>query len=253
MGEEISKSVYGEKGFVAGIFLSKKELLFLQKEVRKSWLERIKEVAPNHFSKFQKIDMRDYHTLSYLLKDENVWEKTSRLFSKPVTDTIKNGGLIKFLKKGFCNLEIGDVCPQLKKSGVADVYWRIVRPDSKQDVGPLHKDLWFWQVGDDSKMPLGKDRVKVWIALFCESNKAGLRVVAGSHLKEYKYHAEKIGDLIKPVFDGKEEDLDIKIIPTIPGEVIIFNDGLLHGGVLGGSKTRVSVEFTLFVDKFKMG
>ena len=38
-----------------------------------------------------------------------------------------------------------------------------------------------------------------------------------------------------------------------PGTVIIFNDKLLHGGVVNeGSETRVSMEFTMFVDSNKL-
>ena len=37
-----------------------------------------------------------------------------------------------------------------------------------------------------------------------------------------------------------------------PGTVIIFNDKLLHGGVVNeGLQTRVSMEFTMFVNNKK--
>jgi ectoine hydroxylase-related dioxygenase (phytanoyl-CoA dioxygenase family) len=45
------------------------------------------------------------------------------------------------------------------------------------------------------------------------------------------------------------EELNVVIFNSHPGEAIIFNDQLLHGGAVGQNETRVSLEFTMFVKK----
>ena len=40
----------------------------------------------------------------------------------------------------------------------------------------------------------------------------------------------------------------MQLINTKPGNIILFNDNLIHGGALNtGKNTRVSTEFTLLV------
>ena len=43
------------------------------------------------------------------------------------------------------------------------------------------------------------------------------------------------------------------LIETLPGESIIFNDNLLHGGALNlGTNTRISTEFTILKNKYQI-
>ena len=41
--------------------------------------------------------------------------------------------------------------------------------------------------------------------------------------------------------------MKIKIFKSKIGQCLIFNDKLIHGGLAGGKKTRVSLEFTMMV------
>jgi len=90
-------------------------------------------------------------------------------------------------------------------------------------------------------------RIKVWIAIYCERGKGGFRFVRGSHLKEWPYRGEVRDGIMKPEFDVPATALDLEIFESDPGSGIIFHDKLLHGGIVGGCKTRVSIEFTMFV------
>ena len=55
---------------------------------------------------------------------------------------------------------------------------------------------------------------------------------------------------MKPIFDESNVETFMQKQNCTPGTVIVFNDKLLHGGVVNeGSETRVSMEFTMFVDK----
>lgn len=92
-------------------------------------------------------------------------------------------------------------------------------------------------------------RVKVWIAIYCESGVNGFRLVPGSHREVWAYRRELRDGIVKPLIALKDHQLDIRIFESKPGDAIIFNDRLLHGGALGGSRSRVSIEFTMFVDR----
>ncbi len=55
--------------------------------------------------------------------------------------------------------------------------------------------------------------------------------------------------MVKPVLDEDPASLHLKLLALAPGDVVVFHDRLLHGGALNrGTSTRVSFEFTLFVD-----
>ena len=59
--------------------------------------------------------------------------------------------------------------------------------------------------------------------------------------------SDTVTQIPKPKIGISEKDLNVEIFNSQPGEAIVFNDQLLHGGVVGQSKTRVSLEFTIFV------
>ena len=123
--------------------------------------------------------------------------------------------------------------------------WRLVRPNSPTDVGPLHADAWFWDLGHGITPP-GYKRVKVWIAITV------LQAKTDSSLCEFSQAPMAISWRVKR-WNNKtkigisEKDLNVEIFNSQPGEAIVFNDQLLHGGVVGQSETRVSLEFTIFV------
>ena len=53
---------------------------------------------------------------------------------------------------------------------------------------------------------------------------------------------------MKPVILNDKKELNPKLIARSPGETIVFDDSLLHGGAINkGKKSRISLEFTMFV------
>ena len=112
---------------------------------------------------------------------------------------------------------------------------------------PLHADAWFWELGHGAT-PAGAARVKVWLAIVTEPGLSGLRIVSGSHRREWRFHGEHRHGFVKPQIDEDENELNPQLVPMSPGDAIVFNDRLLHGGAVNqGQKTRVSLEFTMFV------
>ena len=55
----------------------------------------------------------------------------------------------------------------------------------------------------------------------------GLRVVPGSHKKEWAYHGFDRDGRAKPQLDVAESELDLFVCPTKPGESVVFNDQLI--------------------------
>ena len=68
---------------------------------------------------------------------------------------------------------------------------------------------------------------------------------------EYEYIGVEKHGFIKPQITTPQEILDsrAKIHNGVPGNAIIFHDRLIHGGKIGGELTRVSLEFTILVEK----
>lgn len=127
--------------------------------------------------------------------------------------------------------------------GYENVYWRLVRPNHPNDVGPVHADYWFWELGHGS-LSSSFARVKTWMPLLQSDEEPGLIVSPGSHLANFEFDSRV--DL-----DGKRKPIprspDLwKICSPAPvrcGEAIVFHDRLLHGG-RATSKVRLSLEWT---------
>jgi hypothetical protein len=131
--------------------------------------------------------------------------------------------------------------------GFPNFYFRVVRPNSPSDVGPVHADCWFWDIRGQS-VPANMERLKVWAPLKRGRDYSGLGVLPGSHRNTYSYSQVKGSDgRLRPQFSLHARDKKSFIPVAIePAQAIVFNDRLLHGGMVADT-LRVSVEFTLLV------
>jgi len=232
-------------GFSLDVKLTEEELRLFRNLIEKQWLMVSRQACPEYIEEFYLKGMKNYHQLSHLLDHSVTWPKTVRILSKEAVDEIREMPFCRKLEDIFGPFLISDE----ENIGWEEIYWRLVRPNQLGDVGPLHADAWFWALGH-GVTPKNMRRVKVWIAVYCEPGLNGLRVVPNSHKKEWRYHGETRNGFVKPQIDEKEEELAIQLVHTNPGDVIVFNDRLLHGGALNqGHFTRVSAEFTMFVKK----
>ena len=94
-------------------------------------------------------------------------------------------------------------------------------------------------------------RLKVWIPIFIEIGLNGLLVEPYSQNREnIKWCGEERHGIKKPVLLTPLSKLNPILLNTKEGNTVIFNDKLIHGGAINkGSKSRVSVEFTLIIEK----
>lgn len=235
--------ILNEEGYVI-TSLNKKELNTLRHLVENHWLNRLILSYPQYVKKFYKSNICDYHKKSQLINHSKTWPKEARVFSPNDVKLIKQLPFFKKLVNVFGDIKISDE----EDYGWEEIYWRIVRPGN-HDVGSLHADKWFWELSK-TKIPKNRFRIKVWVSLFNIKNLSGLRVVNGSHKTNWEYSHKTVSKKKKPFLKSKIDNKKIKNIPTKSGDVIIFNDNLIHGGMPNKSeKTRISFEFTMLVKK----
>ena len=238
----ILKEIDGINGYYLGLSFTSSELTNLRSYVRTAWLKNIESVAPNLINEFENLQMTDYHTKAHFLDHDSIWPKRKRILNMTAVDFIRGTSLFQKIEE-----QLGEVIIS-GEDGIEpqEIYWRLVRPDSPTDVGPIHADEWFWRLGN-WYTPEGYRRLKIWISLYSEKGKNGFKYVPGSHKKEWDFgQAEKSG-LVKPVIREDEKSLNPIFFESNPGDAIVFHDKLLHGGSIGGEKTRVSMEWTMFV------
>jgi len=241
--QNIKDALENEYGYFTSLHLTEDELLKIRSMITRSWLLNIsKNTTPEILEKFQSIGINRYHELAHLLDHGAIWPKPVRILNPEFVSEIRSMSLIKRLEDEFGYFEISDE----DNVGHEEMYWRLVRPNSPTDVGPLHADAWFWDLGH-GVTPSGYKRVKVWIAIHCTSGKDGFKFVPGSHKHQWPYNGELRDGITKPRIGISEKELDVVIFKSKPGEAIVFNDQLLHGGAAGQNETRVSLEFTMFV------
>jgi hypothetical protein len=240
---KIKEMLEGPEGRMIGLRFTPEELGMVRGLIREQWLQRIEEADPGLVKTFEAIEMDRYHEFCHLLDHKSMWPKSRRILDHSAVQKIRTTSLIKTLEDEFGPFEISDE----EDVGFEEMYWRLVRPDSASDVGPLHADAWFWELGH-GKTPPGHKRVKVWVSIFSEPGKNGFKYVLGSHKKQWKHHGEERDGFVKPQIDEDEASLGAVVFESRAGDAIVFHDRLLHGGAPGGSSTRVSMEFTIFVN-----
>jgi hypothetical protein len=211
-------------------------------------LEQYKEVVSKYDDNLCDIlKINEYHE-SKIAKSElhkQIWPKKTRILSKARLQRLMGSQFFSELKAHFEWYNITDE----ENVGFPEVYFRLCRPEPFIDVGPLHADAWFWELGH-GEMPKANfdiQRIKFWFCLETEEAKTGFRFVENSHKRDYNYAGIERDGFVKPTFDETKHDLLIKSFTGKPGSLIVFNDRLLHGGEILKSGTRVSLEFTLAI------
>lgn len=240
----LKEKVFGEEGFSTDLFLQPAELATLRAIIKAHFTAVVLKKAHTLVG----AELADYH--KFQINHATTWSKRTRLLDMVQVGVIKNLPFMRKLEEEFGAFKITseeEVYPE-------EIYWRIVRPNEPGDVGTIHADRWFWDLGH-GKRP-GNQCVKIWIPIEVEPGLSGLCIVPGSHKRtDWKYHGEKPAHeyrdyFMKPVIDEDVSKLDVKVLETEPGRAVVFNDLTLHGGILNqGTKTRISLEFMIYNDR----
>jgi hypothetical protein len=236
----IRAAVDGALGY-SKLALKESELSLLREGVNRTYDERIALFAPDVAEKFRQHPIERYHEIDHLLDHKRAWPKAARLLPFDVAQRVHEMEFFLRLEEEFGSLDVSNEEGLLPE----EMTWRLVRPNYVEDVGPIHADKWFWDLGH-GRMPPGCARLKIWIPLIAEPGRNGLKVVPGSHLRnDWRYHGEMRDGFVKPVLDEDETTLATELLDLKPGDVLAFHDALLHGGAVNhGKQCRVSLEFT---------
>jgi hypothetical protein len=213
------------------------ELEFVRGRITTQYLGRLAELQPGLVEQARAAGTERYHTLPIDFDHTSSWPKDARLLpARHVAD---------FASMGFFRRIRRQLGPRAVISH-DELNWRLVRPGRPEDVGPVHIDRWFWDGGYGS-MPPGFDRFKVWIAVYTEPGANGLSVKPHSHKRaDWKFHFEDRDGVRKPVLDEDPDDLRMELLGLRAGQMVMFHDELLHGGVVNrGTTCRVSIELTV--------
>ena len=144
-------------------------------------------------------------------------------------------------------IEISDDLMQ----GFPTLSFRIVRPSQIRDVGSLHADQWFIDIGVQPKrnLNLKSQLIKFWMPINVEHQTSNLLIIPDSQKNKdkYKYHVVDTKNGSKPIIKNDVPKEEIFMIKNKNGVPVIFNMNLIHGGALNKSKEcRVSIEFEFF-------
>lgn len=245
----IKKDIYQDPGYSLDYRLKDNELDRLRGIVEEQFFEVIEEHYPGRLNYFKELGLENYHQGSYDIDHAKLWPKLSRCLEKKACDEIKSMDFFKKLEEDFSPFMLGRVVYEREVDWERDeMYWRIVRPNEPTDVGTLHADRWFHESMKirERVFPDGANALKIWIPLYVEPGANGLEVVEDSHKREWNFKAVDIENTMKPRLNVDESEISRKLLVTEPGQLVIFNEDLVHvGAVNRGETTRISLEITL--------
>jgi hypothetical protein len=244
----LKDQVFGDAGFSSDLKLSVTELDTFRQFINAQWLQTVNDFYPDLAEEAKELGIENYHHLANKMDHKKIWPKSNRVLPKDAVLQIKKLPFLNVLRQEFGEFSLSDIYDKKQHIGHEEVYWRLVRPNETTDVGPLHKDRWFHGAFNNGYGMFQEDEVtiKIWIPIFCEPGKSGLCLLSGSHLKEWNYHIEVTDGIPRPVPDEDLLGLGATLIPTAPGNILLFHENVLHGGAVNSSaSTRVSVEITM--------
>jgi hypothetical protein len=244
----IKEKIFGTSGYSTDLQLTPAELSDFRRLINEQWLTSVSRVAPELRESAAEVGIENYHLISDKLDHKSLWPKANRVLPQESVERIKAFPFFDTLRQEFGEFSVSDVYDVKQHHGHEEIYWRLVRPNVHSDVGAFHADHWFHKSFNNGygMFAEGVVTVKIWIPIHCEPGKSGLSIVVGSHTKEWRYHYDVIDGFEKPVIDEDVGSLNALLVHTEPGNMLLFNEKLLHAGVVNrGRNTRVSAEITM--------
>ncbi len=250
---DFGTQIFDRPGYSTAIGLEPDELATFQQLVGAQWIARIAEVAPEHRSTFEADGIQGYHRHAHLVDHRALWPKQHRVLPTDAVSRVLDMGVMVRLRDALGPFRIAEqVWDNRVQPDTHEVYWRLVRPDQTDDVGPAHRDSWFHENVSDGHGQFGPDEiaVKLWIALHTESGRNGLLVVPDSHRADITHASVAKDGVLKPQIGQLPADMKPELVPATPGTIVAFGENLIHQGAVNrGQTTRVSAEITLVLPR----
>ena len=237
-----------ESGYSVCRIFSDSEVMSLRNRINTQIVDVLAKYDSEAYRLLKKEDdpLSVYHKLGSKESHGSTWIKANRILSDEDTAWIESTAGIVALRNSFGSSKTSDE----ELLGRGNYYWRLTRPGATDDIGPMHRDAWFWELNDNFGHDMsGLGRVKVWIAVETAPGLNGLLVQPGSHLREdLEWEGTLSGGITKPMLKTQLDPSSLTLLSPPPGYGVIFHDRLLHGGAINtASSCRCSIEFTLLV------
>lgn len=234
----------GEDGHAIVDFIDAEGLASLRDLVNSKFMSVIALKYPDLLSEFKDLSLDKYHNKSSLIDHSNTWHKAMRTFDRDLIEKFIELEWVANFKNIYGDFEILGA----EEIGFPDVYMRLVRPNEPSDVGPIHADRWFTELGNH-KISNDYSLLKVWVPIYSETDKDGLIGISDKEIKgkSINYTAVMRDGYVKPQIDEETiKSLNFKKLKAPPGKAVCFSYDFLHGGSINkGDNSRVSIEFTL--------
>jgi hypothetical protein len=239
---EIDKEFLSCNGYAVFDLLNENDLLVTKQLIYETVSENLLQLGiTNPFTSYN-----DMHADWSDLFHAQTIRKKNRLFSSKNSHMFLSIQGIKNLLSAFPEFHLGEVTyGRLEVEAREEIYFRIVRPQAVNDVGPLHADCWYHEIYKNS-CDIG-GTLKVWISISTEEGLNGLEFAEGSHQYRNSYSVKHSEDGPRPVPSQETNNLST-VLPRIkPGQAFIFPDTAIHRGALNkGNYPRVSIELSLY-------
>lgn len=236
----------GKDGYAIVDFIDEEGLASLRDLVSSKFMSVISLKYPDFVSEFEDLSLDKYHSKSSLIDHSNTWHKAMRTFDRSLIERFAELSWAKNFKNIYGDFEILGA----EEIGFPDVYMRLVRPNEPSDVGPIHADRWFTELGNH-KISSDHSLLKVWVPIYSQADRDGLIGISNNEIKgkSINYTAIMKDGYIKPQIDEEIiKTLSFKRLIAPPGKAICFSYDFLHGGSINiGTNSRVSIEFTLIL------
>jgi len=248
MNTLVLQQVVSGEGFSTLVELENSELTAIRGFVNDNWRARLEDVANKNgvHIEIRRMEADRYHDIEGMFIHKELWPKSQRILNHSFIDWFNNSHFKKRLTQELGTFNVSDE----ESLGYPNFYWRICRPFAEDDIGPVHRDSWFWEANPSFPKPDYRfSRIKIWIPLYVEPGLNGLMVEPFSHLRtDIDWMPEYRDGIMKPKILTSAEHMKLVLVYTQNGQAIIFNDDLLHGGSINmGKRTRISLEFTALV------
>jgi len=129
--DEILNEIDGRNGYIV-FNIGLNDLEIINKIVNLQYTFFLTQFYPHMVEKIKKTSINHYHTLG-IEGHKDIWTKERRTLFESEIDTFKNISFIKNLKKYFIDLAITNE----DSTRSEEIYWRLVRPNQKDDIGPF--------------------------------------------------------------------------------------------------------------------
>jgi hypothetical protein len=244
--KSLSCLLVNSPGYIVLPCLSARELSLARDFINNQWLSVLQQREPRayHLAYNHKYDITRYMELCAVVDHSNTWTKLNRMLPADFSTWFSSTSFFQRLKRLFGNFSISDE----ENLGRPNYYWRLVRPSAAEDVGPYHRDSWFWELNEQhARNSFYRSRWKVWVAVHTEVGLNGLLVEPSSHTRsDIEWHGERRHGIIKPVLKTQPSSFTMRLLDVPSGHCVLFHDNLIHGGSINkGTLPRVSFEFTI--------